>query len=873
MKRHIAICAIAAACLCRAASAQKAKPAEETAAKKAAALYQSAVSAIRTGQWKQAEGLLDRYVKSCPSHEYVPVGYLQLAHCRHQLKDEAGCEAAVDEVIRRFDGSPAWFNAYGWKLARAKAGKDNDGYLLLLESMLRAAGEAPWQLHGVISWQFGDYWHQEYHGRHFEPTAGWLGSISQRPGWVMDILQMADTPEPAARALRALAGNFHARAKELPPDWQYAHATLLRRAGKPDEAEKALSGYFEAWGDDPRAIDLWLLKAQEAQARPDQPAVDAAYDHLVEKYAGAGSLEEALHQYLAGLQAQDRYDRFTRLARQYLGTYTTSPWWGYVVSYWVGMAKRKAEAGDTSRIASALKMLDDVYDAKTPARQRTKLIWKIDLLMLSGKADQAAELARRLLGEDHWSAESYDLVSRYAAKHKPFAAVVDAARERWSIPLPNPTSKAFVLLDQLKRRVQDEQMRHAEEIGEEMFSEHRDDAATIQAVKLLADYYFKKVLAEPRDKWMDRMVQAYPHHPLTQAVMVNQIATEGATRRYDRLAVALDTIEARFPATAGRWYHSRMRCYESANDPGGAHTYARRIHGPSADAGDVRSLAELAKYDLAGYGQDYKAIGDYWMERARKLTGTRAQLYCLSQALRGYYWGPYLSGRRNQVQWEPAAVVLQELRNQSLDPELGWKLGFADVNLLAHKGDGQAALEALEGRLKDGQTCRDLSLRLDLVALGSALGSSKLLRKGHALAGRLERLCFTSRDAAAIELMQAAMFAARQAYGPAAEHYLKVVQSSPCPARMYPYFAGALNCLRQGKGGRYTSELDAYIRRISHVQELVPGLLYQAGEYYLQTRNAAALSVRQKLASRYPASAARDRMDELFAQYQKQAKK
>ena len=38
--------------------------------------------------------------------------------------------------------------------------------------------------------------------------------------------------ERKLRALRALAKNFNKLAKEMPPDWQYVHVALLRRAGQ-----------------------------------------------------------------------------------------------------------------------------------------------------------------------------------------------------------------------------------------------------------------------------------------------------------------------------------------------------------------------------------------------------------------------------------------------------------------------------------------------------------------------------------------------------------------------------------------------------------------------------------------------------------------
>ena len=183
------------------AAAQEAR----TAAQKAARLYNSAMSALRTRQYAQAEGLLAKYVKSYSTHEYVPVGYLQLAACRWRLKDYEGYEDALEQVIHRFPHSPAWYIAHAAMLSRAKAAKDNDGYLTRLEAMVRQAGQAPWHMHTALGRYYSEYHRQEYNGRNFWAIDESPGGRVAKPGWVTDLLQMADTPERAERALRALA--------------------------------------------------------------------------------------------------------------------------------------------------------------------------------------------------------------------------------------------------------------------------------------------------------------------------------------------------------------------------------------------------------------------------------------------------------------------------------------------------------------------------------------------------------------------------------------------------------------------------------------------------------------------------------------------
>lgn len=852
----------------------------ETAARKAGKLYTTAVSAYRTGQWDQARVLLEQFVRVYATHEYVPVAYLQLAYCRSRLKDFEGYQAALDSVIGRFAGSPAWFCAYGAKLDRAKAGKDPDGYLALLEAMVRSARQAPLNLHGSISRYYGDYVHGEYssQGLAFEPVAGRMGSITRQPGWVMNVAQIADTPPRAEKALSILADTLQKRSGELPPDWQFAHVLLLQQAGKSDEANEKLREYLDAWqrAGDPRGIDLWLLQLgrapnpkqtttapAEAKKDPWRLTPQEIFSRLITAYGGAGELEEPIRQRLGHLYHRDEYAPFAQLAGHYLRTYTTSRYFDHVVGLWVGLAKGRDRKGDPARIADALKMLDEAAATEHPPRLRANLIRKIDLHVLAGRPDRAAELAMKLIAPDQWSAESFQLISRYARDEKAFAKVLDAARGRWKIPLPDPAGKAFVLLNQLKFRLKDDQVRHAEEIGEEIFARHRDDASTIEALKLLSDYYFNKVLPEPRDKWMARMIESYPQHPLTQAVLANQVTAERAARRYDRLAGALDKLAERFPPAAAHWgwFRDRESCHNAEKDAEGRSALVRRFYGARARAGEVEAIGELTRVEHARFGQDNRAVGDDWMARAKAAAGTRLELYCLAQAWSAYYWSPYYHHRRmDRICWAEAQQVIAALQSQKLDPVLRWKMALADINLLAHKGDGRGALAAIDERIAPDQAHRDLSLRLDFAAVGSALGKDRLGREGINLARRLTKSCPTSRDAGAVELMLAAMHAAAKDHPGAARHYLRIVEACPWPIRRYAFFGSAISHLRQGRSPQYVPEVERYMRRIARVQEKVPELMYQLGYSYLGAGNRGALEMLNRLATRYPASAARDRL-------------
>ena len=837
----------------------------ETFPQKAGKLYTSAISQYNIRAWAQAEPLLEEFLKLYSSHDCAAVARMQLAYCRTQLKDYEGYEKALKEVIKKYPGSPAWFISHGSLLGRARSLKDHDKYLELLETMLKGLPEAPLSLHGNIARHFGDYFNHEYRIDYmFAPYAARMASVHARPGWVMNIVEVSDTPERAERALAALAKTFKARKGELPPDWQFAHAALLRKAGKQEEAHTLFDEYVKQWGDDPRAIDLWLLEISRGPTSKDAKKVDAAFDRLVKTYGGVGALEEPIRNRLYALQGAKRYDEFAALARHYLKTYEGSRHWDHVVSWWVGLADAK---GDTSKIADTLKMLEELPGKRHPGRQRSNLHRKLNLYVRLKDFDKAVEITRELIGEKHWCAAAFQNVRKCASRHKAFIKVEEEARTKWKIPRANPASKAFVMLNKLKARLKDDQIRHAEEIGEEMFTKHHDDASTIEAVKMLADYYFKKVIPEPRDKWMARMVNVYHFHPLTQAVIANQITTENASRRYGRLAKAIDTAVKRFPGTGWpwSWYRLRLHCYGVAKDAEGARRLNRTYYGARAEAGEIQAMADLSRQEMAVHGKDNRAIGDAWMAKAKKFAGRRQELYCLSNAWSAYYWSPYRHHAYDRkVHWDEGLAVIKQLQEQARDGELRWKLAFADINLLAQKQDARAMLAAIEKRLTE-KRYRDLSLRLDFSAIGAALGKAKAGKVGLELAKKFKKLCFTRRDAGAIELMLAALYSAGKAHAPAAQHHLNVVYAHPQPARMYHYARSALGHLRQVSAQAYSREAGRYIRKVNRVQELVPPLLYDLGFYYVGRRSPAVMGVRKQLAGRFAASGYVDRLDKEIA--------
>ena len=866
MRRILATIAVAVAVLSGSAAAQRAaeKPAQETLAQKARKLYVNACSAMRTQQWGQARGLFERYLKLYGTHEHVPVAYLNLAWCREGLKDAPGRDEALAEVCRRFGGSPAWETAFVARLEAARKANDHDGYLKLLNDMTRAS-LAPLRVHGLLSWEFSRYrsanysfW-RAYSGYDLAPLRP--GGVYRAPGWVAGVAEMADTPERARKALRALGRNFRTFARELPGDWQYVRVALMRNAEQADQAQAAYDQYVKEWGNDPRAIRLYMTEIQHHTQAERHDKADAAFEAVLKKFPGAGGLADPLRRYLYAAYRAKRYESFSRLAPYFLKDYTASAYWNTFSSYWQAMAMRQFDKKDTNAAGALLKQFDDAYPDRTPGQKRNKALAKMRLLMTLGKVDEAAEEARPLIAQRMWSGYSFTTISSYASRHKPFAALADAARKKWRIPVPDPTSKAFGMLNKLRLRLKDDQVRHAEEIGEQMFAQYRNDASTIEAVKALADYYFAKVLPQPRDKWMTRMIQAYPFHPQTEAVLANRIRADQAAKQYNKLGESLDTMLERFAGGfSSEHYRLRISSYSAAQDAAGAEAFARKFYAEAAKAGHIYAIDEIAARQLADKADDFKAQGDCWMEWARAADGTRAEVHCLVKAWRAYYRTPWARGAAAPL-WEQALAVSRQMAKTTADPEVTWVAVFDEVNILSDKGDAAAALAALNKALRGSRRIRGLSYRVDFVSLGGALGKANLPDKGPALARRLKGVCFTGRDRRAIDLMLARMYDAVKDPR-AADHYLQAVKAHPFPARMNYHFVAGLRALsRQKAAGRYRAELDAHLRRIGRVQELVPGLMASGGAYYLSNRDPQALTMQRRLTSRYPASDGRDTLD------------
>ncbi len=889
-------------------------------------VYDSAYSQYSQRNYEQAAGLFEEFVKKHPTHEAVPQAYLYLSHCYASLSRPVEAEKALDDVIRLFDGAPQWFVAYGSKLrrlhaarvaaetdlaaqtalldkAKADAAKRKpdappqsptpeeiqakidalqkqipelrDAYISLANDFARKAKILPFDVSYNVQLQPGWSWYKVHDGdrRRYPYNVGWLQIFFRGADWEGDLVDAADTPERAQQALRAIDGTIRKMTGELPPSWQWAHVALIRKSGR-GSAEKQLKDYAAEWGDDPRGMVLWVLWGESLQSSGDDQAADAAFAHVAKAYMGHATLSAALAPRFAYLATQQRYDDFAALARQFLATYPGSREKGRVLNEWLRMLRVPAAQGDQEAFVNAKKLLEEHWGAENPYTVR----WLLDLYVQMGKGPEAAEVARYYLDEKHWTSEVYDTFARnYVPRCEALKPVFAEMLQKYGIPAANPDGPAAKVLADLKQKIKEDQVRWIEELGDTLYTEHRATAEAIEAATLLVDYYFRKVLPAPRDKWVLRMVEAWPIHPDTHRVMVRQAEALYGQKRFPDLARVLDLMDARFPqGKPWWWFHRRFESYEAAKDYDGRLALLKRWHGESAAEGDVWALAEIARREIDSRAKDLTTaeVGQFWMDKAEQYKNTRSGLYALHEAVTAYFTLPrHHPHLGRQVLPDEALSAVKQLQDQTLDPEVAWNAEFRDIEILADQNQPRRAMELLAKRVGAQKKIRDLTLRLDLgtVARGCE-NDTDLARQALELAKVLEKATYTTRDRAAIERFKGHVMWKNGAPEQGEKCYWEAVKLYAIPAMAYGDFRGAMECARVADHGGATkmyAAAEKYIRTINKCQDLIPRILLEVGRQAVVTNSPLAARIRSRLASEYPDSSSRGLLEDFLREHVK----
>lgn len=846
--------------------------------------FEAGLSAHQNGNAAQAAQLMDDFVQKYSTYEEVPRAYVILIGSKSQLKDFAGAEEAADQIIRKFPGSPTWFYAYAWKLARLKSHKKYDEYLSLVESMARGLEAMPKSCREIpldlpdLRYDFRGYQHGGWFDAHrSRGTPDYWSFVNvtgaAAPGWERDLTDVCDTPMRAQRALRIMDKTLAEHKKELSSEWEFAHYLLLLKAGKDADAQKTLAGYQSQWGEDIRGMQLWLLAGEEAQRELDDKGAQAAYDYVVKNYGKCGSLADFLMGRFDYLVKRNDYPAFVALARHYLQEFSCSPGLQQVLNYWLAMTRAHiAQEKDASALSETVEKLgkEKLIDPFT------MLQWQIEVRQDSNQLADMAVLLKELSADTYWCQGTFDLLvskaAKYGAREPAITKLLDETRQKYKVPAAEPNSPSALLLKQLRDRIKEDQVRHMEELAQEMVSKYPDDASTIDGIKAMVDYYYSKVLVEPRDKWVNVMVANYPRHPLTQAAVQRQIAAMDAASQYERLSALLDIVEKQFPGaiyTMPAWAHLRLSCYDAAKDANARVAFIEAFYRDALAKGDITAMNHLVGSRLPDPNAN-RARGDLWMEMGKPFDGTRAGVYCTAQAFFNYYWCIHTDNRPLERCWKEGLETCHQLQEQKIDPELRSNVEFADVLLLEDQRDANASLSVLNKKLT-AKSYRDLSYRLRFDVLAETLRDSKSAGAWYVAAKGMmdKKQVYTDRDMDALVRFLGELCAANKEEPTAIAYFLKAADDIPWPV------AGYWNVIRAMElcddVSKISEMAEAFIKKVPKAQDFVPRMLQKEAELFMKHTGPTAM-VAARLAKEYPVSEARGAIEGALAAEEKKAK-
>lgn len=842
----------------------------------AAQAYDLCYKMYNLSDWEKAASAFSQFVEKYPTSQNTPIAYVQLAHCYECLGKTEEEIAALDTVIKKFPASRIAGNVWGKKLDIVQGQDNRDQWLDIYEAFRKQYGKAPLGLSSRIDWRrTSDYWWGLNNSTFYYPPGrrtGWsIDAANTDMGWVSKVLWAADTPARALRVLDILAVTLKIFGDDLPEDWKYAHVLLLREAAKapkeepaksastpakkssqtkpaaksaavkpvkektykpvaPEAAEKQFQAYLNAYPkNDPHIIGLWMREANFWSDK-DPAKTDKIWIDMIEAFPGYDSLAKFATGRMNFLYDQRRYDDFVKMAQWYLKYFPLGDWRDEAIQRWINMASEKAKEGNNSQAAVVLKILDDEQKQYPldPVRVKRNIERRIELAMATGNMKDAVKLAEGLIGKEYWSAESFAKIESLVQANKEFEPLLAQARKTYVVPETSDASPAKALYDDLQARIQDNQTRHMEELGDKLFSEHRGDAYTILGVKSLLDYYYAKAIHASRDKWVDLMANAYPLHPLTQDALTKQADALYGAKEFDRAGPVYDLAYNRFPAAGNsdHWFNRRIECYAALKDTKGQNQYAESKFGKRADGGEINAIGKLGDIIEQSLGE-HKEKGNYWLPLCAKWDKKTPQgVYCYIKAYNAFYIRPTQYWHWNQVDFPAAVRVAKILRTQTLLPELAWKLNFEDINLMSQGDIGGEALKTLAERLRENPKMFRVSERLDLPNFGRAVGNAKLAARGRSIFQMIFSQCRLRSDKYNLNIMLGAMYRQAQMYPQAAKAFLDAGQlDSIRPIDAWNTHGEAAGCLREAKSAAYLTVQMKYFNQIRTAQDVSPRLL------------------------------------------------
>ncbi|MBN1942893.1 MAG: tetratricopeptide repeat protein [Phycisphaerae bacterium] len=833
--------------------------------------YDLCMKIYSLSDWEKAASAFSQFVEKYPTNQNVPLAYIQMAHCYFNLGKDKQAVTALDVVTKKFTASRVAADAWGKKLNLVRDQDDPDRWLDLYEELSKQFGKAPLELSDHIDWRnIKKYWwsidNTYFYFPHWRRTGWYLQAAETNMRWVENLLWAADTPARAIRALDIIAGTLKTYGDDLPEDWKYAHVLLLRKAAEaseekdtaespatapadkprtrtavktmpkarktisPEAAEKQFQTYLSVYPkNDPHIIGLWMREA-DYWSEKDAEKTDKIWSDMMEAFPGYDSLGEFSEKRMDVLYDRRRYDDFVTMARWYLKHFPLGSWRDKAINRWIDMARERAEQGDAGRIPVVLKVLDEEQKRYPldPVRIRRNLDRRIDLHLAAGNVAEAVKLAGELVSQPYWSAESFEKVEALAKADKKFEPVLAAARKTYKIPAVNETSPAREIYDDLQSRIQDNQTRHMEELGDKLLSEHRNDAYAILGLKALVDYYYSKAIHQSRDKWADLMAGAYPLHPLTQDALSKQADALYGAKDFSRAGPVYNLAFERFPGanSSEHWFGRRVECFSALQKIKARNKYALEKLEKRALGGELEAIGRLGDILESG-ADDHKAKGDFWAPWCAKWGEKTYQgVYCHARAYEAYYVTPAKMSHWKSIHFPSAIRTARVLRTQTIRPELAWKLNYEDVNLMSQGDMGGEALKTLGGRLRQASGTFRISDRLDLPNFGRAVGNAKQAGRGRSIFQQIFSRCRLRSDKYYLNLMLGAMYKQAEMHSQAAKAFLNAAQLNALrPIDGWGEHAEAAGCLREAKSAAYLTVQMRYFNRIRTAQDVAPRLL------------------------------------------------
>ncbi|MCK5113389.1 MAG: hypothetical protein KAR11_01350 [Phycisphaerae bacterium] len=880
----------------------KKKAAPVTKADKATEVYNAAVKVYRLGRWGEASKGLAGFIRDHKTNENISLAHLQLAHCYQLLGNDKGRIEQLEIVIKKFPGSKAANFAWGNRLVTTLRKGKYDQFISFYAKVAKAWKTAPLAVSGRIDWRkVGSYYwsfNKTYLIWPYRRTSGYNLSFNSDMQWAGKVLAAGDNQDRAAKMLRIFDPVFRKYGQSLPSEWKFAHVQLLRKSGlkKAKTALTQYKKYAKGWSkNDPRAIGFMLMEAQWCQGREPldlrgdsanskeasksmvinyNKRADEIYDALRKNFAGYTSLDGVMVKRLKFLLNQTRNDEFFELASWYLDKYPYGAHRDKVLSLWTDASSSLPVAQQARRLQKVLKFLEDEtsHYPHNPLKMGANIINRIDVLLVLGDADSSTKLSQKLLSKPYWCAGNFDKIVQLSQAHSHLQVVVDAARKQYNIPVADPDGKAAKLYNEFQARLSDNKVRHMEEIVEDMYNQHRNDAYTILAISEIVDYFYKKVLHDKRDKWVNIMLKAYPYNPLTETVLNLQINSTHGSKVFDRLRIFANAAMSHFPGStsAPRWFSYRVKCFDGLKNKSAGNTeYMRQkmnyVCGQlnkRVQSGEIAAIVLLGTYytDLKS-GKTYTEKCAYWLGVGENWKNKYQGVVCSDKAFYYAYRLPTIHWHWNKVDFVGAAKAAVLLRKQTHNPELKWKMEFEDINMYIQSKTPEGAqkgLVELRKRLKSGRYPK-ISDRLDLPNLGLAIGQHKLMSQGRRIVPKLKKFCKSRGANAAYCLLLANMNRYGGNFSKAGSMFLKAGTVMQRPIDRWSYHQNAVVCYWSVSREKYSAVQKKYIGKLSTAPYAASRLYYEWGSrFWSDTRTSAprriARGIWMKLKAKYPES-------------------